>query len=73
MQNLGHMALYTTLMQEKKSLGRIHDKLAILTLARTKRRELGMMDFLMLAVMAVSAGLIWLLIQWCGKQVDSNE
>ncbi len=32
-----------------------------------------MMDFLMLAVMAVSAGLIWLLIQWCGKQVDSNE
>lgn len=32
-----------------------------------------MMDVLMLAILAGSAGIIWLLIQWCAKQVDSNE
>lgn len=32
-----------------------------------------MMDLCMLAVLAASAGLVWLLIHWCGKQVDANE
>lgn len=32
-----------------------------------------MMDLLMLATLAVSVGLVWLLIRWCSKQVDSND
>ncbi len=32
-----------------------------------------MMDLLMLAILAVSFGLVGLLIHWCRKQVDANE
>ena len=32
-----------------------------------------MLDLLMLATLAVSCGLVYLLIRWCQKQVDSNE
>lgn len=32
-----------------------------------------MLDLIMLAVLAISCGLVGLLIHWCGKQVDSNE
>ena len=32
-----------------------------------------MMDLLMVATLAVSFGLIWLLVRWCQKQVDHLE
>lgn len=32
-----------------------------------------MMDILMLAVLAISTGLVFLLVGWCQKQVDRNE
>lgn len=32
-----------------------------------------MLDVLMLAILAVSVGLVGLLIHWCAKQVDSQE
>lgn len=32
-----------------------------------------MMDLWMLLILAACAGLVWLLIRWCAKQVDANE
>ena len=32
-----------------------------------------MLDLLMLAILTVSCALIWLLIHWCQKQVNSSE
>ena len=32
-----------------------------------------MTDFIMLGTLAVCVGLIYLLISWCGKQVDKSE
>lgn len=32
-----------------------------------------MLDLIMLAILGVSIGLVYLLIRWCQKQVDSNE
>ncbi len=32
-----------------------------------------MLDIIMLAVLAGSCGLIYLLIKWCKKQVESND
>ncbi len=32
-----------------------------------------MLDLLMLGILAVSVLLVYLLIRWCDKQVDSNE
>lgn len=32
-----------------------------------------MMDLLMIGTLAVSFDLVWLLIRWCQKQVDSPE
>lgn len=32
-----------------------------------------MMDLIMIAVLAGSVGLVYLLISWCHKQVDKHE
>ena len=32
-----------------------------------------MMDVLMVGTLAVSVGLVWLLIRWCQKQLDDQE
>lgn len=32
-----------------------------------------MMDFLMIAILAGCIGLIFLLVNWCHKQVDKHE
>ena len=32
-----------------------------------------MMDLLMLGILAVSVGLVGLLVYWCRKQVDSQD
>ncbi len=32
-----------------------------------------MLDLLMLAILAVSFGLVGLLVHWCHKQVDTND
>lgn len=37
------------------------------------RRVAVMMDVLMVGTLAVSFGLVWLLVRWCQKQVDDPE
>ncbi|SCJ53086.1 Uncharacterised protein [uncultured Butyricicoccus sp.] len=32
-----------------------------------------MMDCLMVATLLACFGLVWLLIKWCGKQVENDE
>lgn len=32
-----------------------------------------MLDLIMVATLAVCCGLVYLLVHWCHKQVDSNE
>ncbi len=35
--------------------------------------EFDMMDCLMVATMLAGFGLVWLLLEWCHKQVESQE
>ena len=32
-----------------------------------------MLDLIMLAAFAVCGGLLWLLLRWCGHQVEAEE
>ncbi len=32
-----------------------------------------MMDLLMVGTLFISFGLVWLLIEWCQKQIDAQE
>ena len=42
-------------------------------LQKRKQEDTVMMDLIMIAVLAGSVGLIYLLIGWCQKQVDRSE
>ena len=44
-----------------------------LTSAPKKKGVFKMMDVLMVGTLAVSFGLVWLLIRWCQKQLDDPE
>ncbi|BFL50233.1 hypothetical protein K430107D3_10710 [Dysosmobacter welbionis] len=41
--------------------------------APKKKGVFKMMDVLMVGTLAVSFGLVWLLIRWCQKQLDDPE
>ena len=49
------------------------DDVCSLRAAPKKKGVFKMMDVLMVGTLAVSFGLVWLLIRWCQKQLDDPE